>query len=62
MVQADVPKPPREEVTQLDHIQQARRVIQAQALGQAAKKVTHPPVSLASRLPVQHTATRQQQS
>ena len=41
MVQADVPKPPREEVTQLDHIQQARRVIQAQALGPAAKKVTH---------------------
>ena len=57
MVQADVPKPPREEVTQLDHIQQARRVIQAQALGQAAKKVTHSPLSLASRLPVQDMAT-----
>lgn len=34
-----VPKPPAEEILQLEKMQEARRVLQAQALGQQQKKV-----------------------
>lgn len=37
--QGDVPKPPADEVAQLEQMQQARRLLQAQAMGQQNKAV-----------------------
>lgn len=36
----DVPKPPQEEITQLEKMQEARRLLQAQTLAQQQKKVS----------------------
>ena len=42
LLMQQVPKPPQDEILQLEKMQEARRVLQAQALGQQ-KKVWLPP-------------------